>query len=144
MATVLLLDDSEANLPSLRSALELAGHRVVAGESGIKGLEIIRSLCPHVIVTDWQMPGMDGVEFCKELRKRVVFRRVPIILLSGEREPSLQRPVWTKFFRKPVPLAELINAVESFSRRSRFLPPAEAIGELPASRWAAVRPALWP
>jgi CheY-like chemotaxis protein len=144
MATVLLLDDNETNLLSLQFALEHAGHRVLAAEDGRRGLELLVAHCPHVVVTDWQMPVMDGVEFCFHLRSRVIFHRSPIILLSGNPEPEHLSPPWTNYFRKPVQLAKLLDAVESFAVPRLFRQQAEGGGEQHLSRWAAVNPRCWP
>ncbi|WP_198399336.1 response regulator [Caballeronia calidae] len=144
MATVLLLDDSESNLPSLQVALEHAGHSVLAAANGREGLELLASHCPHVIVTDWQMPLMDGVEFCSLLRQRIIFRSVPIILLSGRPEPEHPNPPWTQYFRKPVSLARLTHAVESLANPRLFRAHAD-VGISPLmSRWVAVNAACWP
>ncbi|SAL86844.1 two-component regulatory system sensor kinase [Caballeronia arvi] len=144
MATVLLLDDNEMNLSSLQFALELAGHRVLAAEDGRKGLQLLAANCAHVIVTDWQMPVMDGVEFCVNLRGRVIFCRAPVILLSANPEPeNLNRP-WTIYFRKPVQLPTLLEAVESFAMHRPFRQGAEGGGERLTSRWAGMNPRCWP
>jgi CheY-like chemotaxis protein len=144
MATVLLLDDNETNLSSLQFALEHAGHRVLAAEDGRRGLELLAAHCPHVVVTDWQMPVMDGVEFCFQLRSRVIFLRSPIILLSGNPEPEQLNPPWTTYFRKPVQLAKLLDAVESFAVPHPVQHQAGSGGEQHLSRWAAVNPRCWP
>ncbi|WP_408122809.1 response regulator [Caballeronia grimmiae] len=144
MATILLLDDNEANLSSLQLALEQGGHRVFAAEDGGEGLKLLASHCPHVIVTDWQMPVMDGVELCSHLRGRVIFRRAPIILLSGKPEPKHPNPPWTAYFRKPVELAKLLDAVQSLALPRPYAPRNESGEERHASRWAARNPRCWP
>ncbi|AQH05034.1 hypothetical protein A9R05_39000 (plasmid) [Burkholderia sp. KK1] len=93
------------------------------------------------------MPVMDGLEFCAHLKQRVVFRRTPIILLSGALEPidssdSTRR--WDVFFTKPIPTTELIRTVDMLTRRALFAQHADAGGGPLTSRWAAVRSACWP
>ncbi|BCQ28859.1 response regulator (plasmid) [Caballeronia sp. NK8] len=147
MAIILLLDDNAVSLASLSFALEEAGHRVYTGCHGVHGLSMLSRLFPEVVVTDWQMPVMDGLEFCDQIRQRVVFRNTPIILVSGALEPVdsvAQVQGWNVFFRKPIPLQDLIRTVEVLTRRAKYAQHTDAGGGPVNSRWAAVRAVCWP
>ena len=71
---------------NIRVVIELVAkslhHEVRAFASGTDGLEAIRSTCPDLILTDYRMPGMNGVELVRAVRE-TVSQTVPIILISG-------------------------------------------------------------
>jgi diguanylate cyclase (GGDEF)-like protein len=67
-ARVLLLDDEESIRNALAALLTAGGMRVVAAESGPEALEKLTSFVPEIIIADVRMPGMDGYEFCRQVR----------------------------------------------------------------------------
>jgi two-component system chemotaxis response regulator CheY len=85
VATILILDDSAAMVMTLAQILSKAGYEVVTGSNGKEGIcELTNGLKPVVILTDLNMPEMDGIEFIKEARKSAAAKFTPIIVLSGE------------------------------------------------------------
>jgi two-component system chemotaxis response regulator CheY len=85
VATILILDDSAAMVMTLAQILSKAGYEVVTGSNGKEGIcELTNGLKPAVILTDLNMPEMDGIEFIKEARKSAAAKFTPIIVLSGE------------------------------------------------------------
>ncbi|HKR44801.1 MAG TPA: response regulator [Paraburkholderia sp.] len=128
MSTVLLVDDDLENLWALQLALESSGHHVLLAENGREALQKLRRHLPRLIVTDWEMPEMDGVELCRRIRCLPALADLPIILLSAMPEPEDGPPCWTAFFRKPANLPALMDSVTVFiaerlaeaSRRPRF------------------------
>lgn len=85
MAMILILDDSAAMVMNLAQILSKAGYEVTTGANGKEGItELTNGLKPAVILTDLNMPEMDGIEFIKEARKSAVAKFTPIIVLSGE------------------------------------------------------------
>ena len=84
--TVLTVDDSRTMREMLRLALADAGFRVVQAEDGIHGLEVLaaESDAPQVIVTDINMPRMDGFGFIEEVRGDQRYRAIPILVLTTE------------------------------------------------------------
>jgi two-component system chemotaxis response regulator CheY len=85
MAMILILDDSAAMVMNLAQILTKAGYEVTTGGNGKEGInELTNGLKPAVILTDLNMPEMDGIEFIKEARKSAVAKFTPIIVLSGE------------------------------------------------------------
>jgi two-component system chemotaxis response regulator CheY len=70
---------------TLAQILSKAGYEVVTGSNGKEGIcELTNGLKPAVILTDLNMPEMDGIEFIKEARKSAAAKFTPIIVLSGE------------------------------------------------------------
>lgn len=85
MAMILILDDSPAMVMNLAQILSKAGHEVTTAGNGKEGItELSNGLKPAVILTDLNMPEMDGIEFIKEARKATATKFTPIIVLSGE------------------------------------------------------------
>ncbi|OYV36557.1 MAG: two-component system sensor histidine kinase/response regulator [Acidocella sp. 20-61-6] len=85
MATILILDDSPTIIMSLSQILIKAGYEVATAANGKEGVEQIHNgLKPTVILTDLNMPEMDGIAFIKEARKAAATKFTPIIVLSGD------------------------------------------------------------
>jgi CheY-like chemotaxis protein len=78
---ILIVDDNHMGLVARKSVLTEQGHEVVTCQVPANALELCLKQNFHVIVTDYRMPGMNGVDFIRELRKLKV--NVPVILLSG-------------------------------------------------------------
>jgi len=77
-------------LGMLRKALEGAGYDVIQGADGVEGLEVLQaaSPSPDAIITDINMPRMDGFELIEAVRKLDQFRHIPIIVLTTESDPE--------------------------------------------------------
>lgn len=145
MTTVLLVDDDADNLQALRTVIESAGYSVVPATSGEDALSKLSDARPRMIVTDWQMPGMDGLQFCQTVRKQATYALIPIIMLSANVEPVGEAGCWSAFFRKPVSLDVLIELIFRFSTvgrttRQAFLECADCA----TSRWQGVDARAWP
>ena len=65
---VLVVDDSKLQRRILSSSLNRWGYEVMEAESGMRALEICRERPPELVLSDWVMPGMTGIEFCQKLR----------------------------------------------------------------------------
>ncbi|HQT84090.1 MAG: response regulator [Acidiphilium sp. 37-64-53] len=82
--TILTVDDSRTMRDMLRLSLVEAGFRVVQAEDGVHGLEVLRDETPDVIVTDINMPRMDGFGFIEAVRRDVTWRSTPVLVLTTE------------------------------------------------------------
>lgn len=82
-ATLLLVDDRQANLTALEAALEPLGHRLISVQSGDKALIRLLKEEVAVILLDVQMPGMDGLETARRIKERERTADIPIIFLSA-------------------------------------------------------------
>ncbi len=85
MPVILILDNSATMVMMLAQTLKTAGYEVVTGANGKEGVDLLANgLKPTVILTDLNMPEMDGIAFIKEARRGAATRFTPIIVLSAE------------------------------------------------------------
>ncbi|GLQ53186.1 phosphate regulon transcriptional regulator PhoB [Devosia nitrariae] len=121
-ATILVVED-EADLSVLmRYNLEAEGFRVLTAESGDEAAEILQETVPDLILLDWMLPGLSGIELCRRWRAREETARVPIIMITarGEEEERI-RGLATgadDYVVKPFSLPELLARVHALLRRS--------------------------
>ena len=85
MKTVILIVDDEPDaLELIKFNLENSGFDVVTAEDGEEGLQKARALLPALIILDVMMPGMNGMEVCKQLKREVNTASIPIIMLTAK------------------------------------------------------------
>jgi CheY-like chemotaxis protein len=145
MATVLLVDDDHENRWALQLALESGGHHVVLAENGYDALRKAAQHIPQLVVTDWQMPEMDGAELCRRLKYQPSLAGIPVVMLSAMPEPPDEPRCWAAFLRKPAPIDLLMHTVDLFIAQRLTTNRTEASGEeQSASRWRPVDSRCWP
>jgi two-component system, chemotaxis family, chemotaxis protein CheY len=113
--TVLTVDDSRTMRDMLMLALSNAGYRVVQAEDGVHGLEVLQSTVPDVIITDINMPRMDGFGFIEGVRGNDRHRGVPILVLTTEsdstKKDKARRAGATGWIVKPFDPVKLVEAI---------------------------------
>ncbi|QRO01103.1 response regulator [Archangium violaceum] len=109
MSAVLLVDDEMDLLELYTDVLEVMGYQVLHAHDGLEALELARKHRPDLIVTDWMMPRLDGVELCKRLLQDPELKAIPIILHSTRRAPWI--PGVRYVLSKTCPLEEFEEAV---------------------------------
>ena len=86
---VLIIDDSESIREVISAGLEMTGYRVIKGVNGEDGLRLLNENPDvHLVITDLNMPIMDGIGFLKEVRKHPQHKYLPVILLTTESQES--------------------------------------------------------
>jgi PAS domain S-box-containing protein len=83
--TVLAVNDAPEVLELLTVLLEREGYRVVAADDGRRALELACTIEPDIVISDVVMPEMDGLEFCRQLKRDAETRDVPVLLVSALR-----------------------------------------------------------
>ena len=113
--TVLTVDDSRTMREMLRLALADAGFRVVQAEDGIHGLEVLQAEQPQVIVTDINMPRMDGFGFIEGMRADPAHRATPVLVLTTESDAAKKQRARdagaTGWIVKPFNPDKLVDAI---------------------------------
>ena len=88
--TILTVDDSRTMRDLLRLALTQRGYRVLQAVDGLDGLETLETGAPDVIITDINMPRLDGFGFIERVRKEERYRATPILVLTTESGPEMK------------------------------------------------------
>ena len=113
--TVLTVDDSRTMRDMLMLALKDAGYRVVQAEDGVHGLEVLQAESPDIVITDINMPRMDGFGFIEGVRKTDQYRATPILVLSTEGDQEKKNRAKaagaTGWIVKPFNAEKLVDAV---------------------------------
>ena len=121
--SVLVVEDEPAQREVLAYNLEAEGFHVMRAESGDDALLFVDEQAPDVIVLDWMLPGVSGIEVCRRLKSRPETRGVPIIMLSARSEEvDRVRGLETgadDYVVKPYSLVELMARVRTQLRRVR-------------------------
>ncbi|MEO1106845.1 MAG: phosphate regulon transcriptional regulator PhoB [Pseudomonadota bacterium] len=121
--TVLVVEDELAQREVLAYNLEAEGFRVSKAASGDEALLLVDEDCPDIIVLDWMMPNLSGIEVCRRLKTRPDTRSIPIIMLSARSEEvDKVRGLETgadDYVVKPYSVVELMARVRTQLRRVR-------------------------
>ncbi|MBZ8119364.1 phosphate regulon transcriptional regulator PhoB [Roseovarius sp. LXJ103] len=120
---VLLVEDEPAQREVLLYNLEADGFAVQSAENGEEALELVREGPPDLIVLDWMLPRVSGIEVCRQLKSRAETRAIPIIMLSARSEEvDRVRGLETgadDYVVKPYSVVELMARVRAQLRRTR-------------------------
>ena len=121
--SVLVVEDEPAQREVLSYNFEAEGFRVTQASNGEEALMLVEESAPDVIVLDWMLPNVSGIEVCRRLKMRPETRGVPIIMLSARSEEvDRVRGLETgadDYMIKPYSLVELVARVRTQLRRTR-------------------------
>lgn len=128
--TILLVDDEEDILQLLEYNLSKEGYNVVCVTTGEDALNQARAIAPDLIVLDLMLPGLDGLDVCRELRAHSATRRIPIVMLTARgEEPDVVAGLEIgadDYITKPFSPRVLTARVKAALRRSRVEPVGES------------------
>ena len=120
--SILIIEDDENFRYLLRMHLQQAGYEVRVAEDGVEGARVLLAQAPDLIVSDLNMPFLNGFELLSLLKQDAATASIPVILLSGSRDnDDLARAAnlgAAEFLTKPVTRDDLLAAVEGCLRRS--------------------------
>ena len=120
---MLVVEDETAQLEVLTYNLEAEGFRVAKAETGDEALVVVDEAPPDIILLDWMLPGVSGIEICRRLKANPRTRQVPIIMLSARSEEvDRVRGLETgadDYMVKPYSVVELMARVRTQLRRTR-------------------------
>ena len=124
MKTNILIADDEPNQLELMSYnLETSGFGTIKARDGKNALQLIEDHSPDLVILDWMMPNMSGIDLCRTLRSRSETKQLPIIILSArsdDSDKSLGLDTGADdYISKPFSPKELISRVNALLRRSR-------------------------
>jgi two-component system chemotaxis response regulator CheY len=117
--TVLTVDDSRTMREMLLMALQDAGYNVLQAEDGMHGLEVLKGRSADVIITDINMPRLDGFGFIEHVRKDTTHRATPILVLTtesdAEKKSRARSAGATGWIVKPFHPVKLVDAIRRVS-----------------------------
>ena len=122
-ANILIADDEPNQLELMSFNLSNAGYSIIKATNGKEAIELIENHSPDLIILDWMMPKMSGIDVCRTLRSRSETKQIPIIILSARSEDSDKSlgldTGADDYISKPFSPKELISRVKAFLRRAR-------------------------
>ncbi len=121
--TILVVEDEPAQREVLSYNFEAEGFAVTTAENGEEALLLVDEMSPDIIVLDWMLPNVSGIEVCRRLKSRSDTRAIPVIMLSARSEEvDRVRGLETgadDYVIKPYSLVELMARVRTQLRRTR-------------------------
>lgn len=120
---VLVVEDDDAIITLLSYTLEKAGYNVIVTNDGEEAAYVAEEQKPDIILLDWMLPGLTGIQLCERFRKNPNLKKVPIIMISargeeGDRIDGLERGA-DDYLVKPFSPKELIARINAVFRRIR-------------------------
>jgi CheY-like chemotaxis protein len=128
-ARILIVEDNKANLDLVKYLLEFAGYTTLVARNGEEGIRMARAERPDLVLSDLEMPVMDGYEMVRRLRGDPLTRTTMVIAVTassmpGDRDAALAAG-FDNYLSKPIDPVTFVQQVESFmrpERRARLLP----------------------
>ena len=122
MVEILIADDEPNQIELMKFNLEKNGFLIKSAYNGEKALEIIYEKKPDLLIVDWMMPKMSGIELCRILRSNKDTKQLPIIMLSARSEDTDKSLGLDKgaddYISKPFSPMELVSRVKALLRRT--------------------------
>ena len=122
-ANIYIVEDEEPIITLIKYNLEKEGYKVFFSENGNDGIKGIKNSLPDLVLLDWMLPDFSGVEICKNLKKDIKFKNIPIIMLTakGEEEDKIKglNSGADDYITKPFSFPELLARVKALLRRSK-------------------------
>ena len=87
--TILIIDDQPFFITMQQNMLQRQGYRVVSASNGTEGLAQAKKYKPDIILLDVEMPGVDGIEVCRQMKGDPELKHIPVIILTATQDPKL-------------------------------------------------------
>ena len=111
MSSILVVEDEVDTRTVLQLLLAMEGFDVRTAGDGIAALESVGEEAPDLVITDWMMPRMSGVELCRRLRQDPATRDIPIIVASARGREPAEDGLYERFLHKPYEIEDLVETV---------------------------------
>lgn len=116
MKTILIIDDLQSELDMMANYLSKAGYNIIMAHNGEEAIAKTLENKPDVVVTDWMMPKMGGLDVCRKLKKNPETENIPVIACTAK-DSDVDR-MWAKkqgvkgYVTKPCTQEQLVTAVQ--------------------------------
>jgi two-component system phosphate regulon response regulator PhoB len=119
---IFIIEDETSIIKLVQHNLEKEGFIVSSSENGNEGLKQLKKFEPNLLLLDWMLPDLSGIEICKHIRKDNKFKTLPIIMLTakGEEEDKIKglESGVDDYLTKPFSYKELLARIKAVLRRS--------------------------
>ena len=119
---IFIIEDEASIIKLVQHNLEKEGFIVSSSENGNEGLKQLKKFEPNLLLLDWMLPDLSGIEICKNIRKDNKFKTLPIIMLTakGEEEDKIKglESGVDDYLTKPFSFKELLARIKAVLRRS--------------------------
>ena len=112
---ILIVEDNEKNRKLLRDVMQFQGYRTIEAEMGEDGVTLAMQHKPDLILMDYQLPGIDGIEAFRRIRNASATAHIPIVAVTAsampEEEKKMKEAGFDGFLTKPINVKEFVQAV---------------------------------
>jgi two-component system phosphate regulon response regulator PhoB len=123
LANVLLIEDEKSIITLIKYNLEKEGFKVFCAETGEDALKIIKEKIPDLVILDWMLPDLSGVEVCRQIKKDKKLKNIPVLILTAKGEPDDKikglEVGADDYVTKPFNNKELLLRIKSLIKRSK-------------------------
>ncbi|MGL4666321.1 MAG: response regulator [Saezia sp.] len=119
--SILIVDDSKTELAYLTSILKQGGYSIRTAENAEQAMQRLGENAPDLILMDVIMPGMNGFQLTRKIKRETVFSKIPIILCTSKDQPTDR--FWglkqgaTEYLVKPVDADELLEKISALKHK---------------------------
>ncbi len=122
-AVILIVEDEPAQMELISYNLQAQGFQILQANNGDDALALVAEVLPDLIVLDWMLPGVSGIEVCRQIKKQKNTGKIPVIMLTARGEEADRvRGLETgadDYVVKPYSVNELVARVRALLRRTR-------------------------
>ena len=119
---ILIVEDNEKNRKLVRMVLQRIGYRTLEVETGEAAVEAARANAPDLILMDYQLPGIDGIETFRRIRADAAIRRMPIVAVTASAMPEdterMRDAGFDGFETKPINVKSFVANVQAILARA--------------------------
>ena len=120
---ILVVEDNEKNMKLVRDVLTAKGYTVVEALTGEAGVKLAQEQVPELILMDYQLPGIDGIEAFRQIRAVAATRHIPIVAVTAsampEEEAKMKQAGFDGFLSKPINLKQFLATVADTLAKSK-------------------------
>ena len=125
---VLVVEDNEKNMKLARDVLTAKGYRVIEAVTGEAGVAAARTQVPELILMDYQLPGINGIEAFQQIRADDGTKHIPIVAVTAsampEEEAMMKKAGFDGFMSKPINLKQFVATVADTLAKAKSAKPA--------------------
>jgi two-component system chemotaxis sensor kinase CheA len=114
MKSILVIDDEFSIVESLAEILSWEGYSVTTARNGKEGLQVLERGNFDLVLLDFMMPVMDGLQVLEKLRAMPAHAQLPVVLMTAAPMSTLSNPLWSALLRKPFSLDQLQQVLSRF------------------------------